>query len=160
MSLLTASVREMRKIHSNIPGAVFFIVTRRPVGAKHIPEGARVKWVKALAPSEKLLKDFLRAKAKFRHFLPEKEAHIRAWEEVSYAYRYLLEIRSRPEAREWLKRIRDMLKQGRTVVLVCFCPQEVKPYCHRFILQRLVMGKPLTDVGITLDTFLGTDERG
>ena len=158
LPLLTASVREMGMIYSNMPEAIFIIVTRRPVRVKYLPEGAKIRWVKALAPSEKLLKDFMRAKARFRHFLPEKEAHIKAWEEVSYAYRYLLEIRNRPEAREWLERIRRMVGQGKTVVLVCFCPQKFRPYCHRFILQRLIVGKPLTDVGITLDAFLRPNE--
>lgn len=153
MPLLTASVSEMGRIHANIPDAFFIIVTRRPVRKRQIPEGARVRWVKALAPSEKLFRDFMKAKARFRHFLPEKEAHVRAWREVSYDYRYLLEIRNRPEAREWLRRIRRMVGEGRTVVLVCFCPQEFRPYCHRFILQKLILGRGLTDVGATLSDF-------
>lgn len=138
MPLLTGSFRDVTAIRAHIPDAVFIAVTRAPP-----PRGIEgLIWVPELGPSRKLLKDFLRKKAQYSHFLTPEEAHKRAWEDVSYEERYVMELRNSRRAREWMARIRRMVLDGKTVVLLCYCPQKLRPYCHRFVLQELIMGGP------------------
>ena len=41
-----------------------------------------------------------------------------------------------------IERIRGWLREGKTVVLLCFEPEAWKPYCHRFILKAIIENRP------------------
>jgi uncharacterized protein YeaO (DUF488 family) len=80
------------------------------------------EWLRELAPSVELVQDFLKKKTL-------------TFEQ--YRARYLAELDDRPEAEATLDRLAGEARAGRTVTLLCWCPDESS--CHRSILrERLV----------------------
>jgi hypothetical protein len=94
--------------------------------------------VKALAPSARLLRDFLaRKRALVRTGMTASAAHAAAHRSVHYRTRYHEELRARPAARAAL---RDLLDEARTrdVYLMCMCPYRTRGRaCHTYALLDL-----------------------
>jgi len=83
-----------------------------------VPRAAADEYVRALAPSEELLRSF-------------KDGRIDWW---TFRKRYLEEMRS-PEARAEVRRLAT-LASSRAVTLLCVCREESR--CHRSLLRELV----------------------
>ena len=84
-----------------------------------VPRSAADEYVRALAPSEELLRSF-------------KDSRIDWW---AFRKRYLEEMQS-PEARAEVKRL-AALASTRTVTLLCVCKEESR--CHRSLLRELIL---------------------
>ncbi|MFW6448174.1 MAG: DUF488 domain-containing protein [Halobacteriota archaeon] len=67
--------------------------------------------------------------------LDDATAHNRAMDEVDYGRRYRAHLEGDPEATDALERVRDILADGRDVVLVCF-ENTAEKRCHRTILRE------------------------
>nr|WP_303647816.1 DUF488 family protein [Haloarchaeobius amylolyticus] len=70
----------------------------------------------------------------------DEEAHNAAWDAVDFAGRYREHLRESAAARDAVEGLRDRLRDGEDLVLVCFENTE-KKRCHRTILrEELVEG--------------------
>jgi len=137
MVLLTGSFSELPRLKSAYPDAIFIAVTR----ARPPVEG--IYWMPSLGPSSGLLREFLEAKrALVGRGLEPFQAHRRAWEKVNYDERYVRQILTDRAAMERVRRIRRWLVEGKTVVLLCHEPESWRPYCHRFLLKDIILGRP------------------
>jgi uncharacterized protein YeaO (DUF488 family) len=94
--------------------------------------------VKALAPSARLLRDFLaRKRALVRAGMAADAAHAAAHRALHYRTRYQEELRARPAARAALARLLDEART-RDVYLMCMCPYRTRERaCHTYALLDL-----------------------
>ena len=137
MVLLTGSFSELSRLRVAHPNAIFIAVTR----ARPPVEG--VYWMPSLGPSASLLKEFLEARRALKdRGLEPFQAHKRAWEELGYDERYVRQVLTDRAAKERIERIRRWLAEGKTVVLLCHEPESWRPYCHRFLLRDIILGRP------------------
>jgi hypothetical protein len=94
--------------------------------------------VKALAPSARLLREFLaRKRALVRTGMTASAAHAAAHRAMAYRTRYHEELRARPAARAALARL---IEEARTrdVYLMCMCPYRTPGRaCHTYALLDL-----------------------
>jgi uncharacterized protein YeaO (DUF488 family) len=94
--------------------------------------------VKALAPSDDLLAEFLaRKKAAMRAGATTDAAHAAAHRAMGYRERYLDEVKARPEA---LAALRELVKEARArdVYLMCMCAYRTSGRaCHTYALLDL-----------------------
>jgi hypothetical protein len=94
--------------------------------------------VKALAPSDDLLAEFLtRKKALMRAGSTADAAHAAAHGAMGYRKRYLDEVKARPEA---LAALRELIAEARTgdVYLMCMCAYQTPGRaCHTYALLDL-----------------------
>lgn len=108
---------------------------KRILVTRYYPRGVRRShfddWVRALAPSRELLKEF-------------KSGSI-AWKDFTKAF--LAQVRDSGEARSALRDLRDAAMDG-GVTLLCYEPDGLP--CHRHIVRRLVE-KPRLVFARTLD---------
>lgn len=108
-------------------------VVRRPTPWFY---GAVDENVPELAPSEDLLDE---TKARQEELesedVPDAEAHNRAMEEVDFADRYVEHIESDPDARDALADLESRLRDGESIVLVCYENTDEKR-CHRTELRK------------------------
>lgn len=108
-----------------------------------LPDGARrvsvmragAGGIKALAPSARLLREFLAAKrAHLRAGRSAADAHRAAYRTLGYRARYLAELRSRPGALDALRRLAEEARRG-DVYLMCMCPYRTPGRaCHTYVL--------------------------
>jgi uncharacterized protein YeaO (DUF488 family) len=78
------------------------------------------EWWKDLAPSKQLHRDYIILK------------NI-SWEQ--YVPRYLSEIEANPKAQELLRKLKALVRDGKTVTLLCHCSDET--HCHRKLVKQL-----------------------
>ena len=113
-----------KKTEIAFPNAIFCIVTRR---------GS----YKALAPTAELLENVKKLYEEFKVLgLPEIKAKWEAWHKSGYKRRYLDHIKNNPHSQKMIQKIRDFLKEGKDVYLVCY---EKNPPCHRFLLHEYIL---------------------
>lgn len=95
-----------------------------------------VKRPSILAPSKKLMTEFLREKKRYMNGrgLSEWYARKSAWNEVHYESQFRKEILNNPKALVKLREIKELAKT-KNVRLMCF---EKRPPCHRFILIDMI----------------------
>jgi hypothetical protein len=110
-----------------------------PPGARRVSVmRAGAGGVKALAPSDDLLAEFLaRKKALVRAGSTADAAHAEAHRAMDYRTRYLDEVRARPEA---LAALRDLVAEAHAgdVYLMCMCPYGTPGRaCHTYALLDL-----------------------
>jgi hypothetical protein len=110
-----------------------------PPGARRVSVmRAGAGGLKALAPSDDLLAEFLaRKKALVRAGSTADAAHADAHGAMDYRKRYLDEVKARPEA---LAALRKLLTEARTgdVYLMCMCPYRTPGRaCHTYALLDL-----------------------
>jgi hypothetical protein len=110
-----------------------------PPGARRVSVmRAGAGGVKALAPSDDLLAEFLaRKKVLVRAGSTADAAHAEAHRAMDYRTRYLDEVRARPDARAAL---RDLVAEARAgdVYLMCMCPYRTPGRaCHTYALLDL-----------------------
>jgi hypothetical protein len=94
--------------------------------------------VKVLAPSARLLREFLaRKRALVRAGAASDVAHAEAHRAMGYRERYLDELRRRPGARAALERLVEEART-RDVYLMCMCPYRTRGRaCHTYALLDL-----------------------
>jgi hypothetical protein len=105
-------------------------VVRRPTGwfRSTIDENYR-----ALGPPEKLLTETKDRQETFQQRgMCAEEAHNAAWQETGFADRYRNYLESSAEADRALDDLADRVRDGQTVVLVCFEGESKR--CHRHAL--------------------------
>lgn len=99
-----------------------------------------IKQVKELSPSDDLLDGFHRLQ------------YAGNWNAITfkdyYVPRFLTEIATNPEAVAWLNYLYQADRNGKTIGLACFCPDE--SLCHRSIVAGL-----LSAVGCNVKTDSG-----
>ena len=114
--------------------AVLVGVVRQPTGWFH---GAVDENRPALGPPPELLEE-----TKQRHEdlklqgLCDEGAHNAAWDEVGFEERYRDHVRESADAQAALDDLAEHVRDGETVVLVCFEGEDKR--CHRHVLVELL----------------------
>lgn len=108
-------------------------VVRRPTGwfrstvDENYPE---------LGPPAELLDEFKeRHEALESQGMDDDAAHDAAWDEVEFAERYRTHLTESEAARAAVEELLDRLRDGESLVLVCFENTEMKR-CHRTVLEE------------------------
>lgn len=94
----------------------------------------------ALGPPPALLEAVKERTDALEATLPSPAAHNRAMNEVAYDRRYREYLASSNEAQAAMDDLRELLRAGRDVVLVCYENTDEKR-CHRTILKELLEGR-------------------
>ncbi|AQL44216.1 hypothetical protein BV210_16515 [Halorientalis sp. IM1011] len=68
--------------------------------------------------------------------LCDEEAHNQAWDDVGFEERYREHVRDSAEAQAALDGLADRVRDGETVVLVCFEGEDKR--CHRHMLVEML----------------------
>jgi uncharacterized protein YeaO (DUF488 family) len=71
--------------------------------------------------------------------LCDEGAHNAAWDEVGFEERYREHVRESPDAQAALADLAERVRDGETVVLVCFEAEDKR--CHRHVLVELLEGR-------------------
>jgi len=114
------------------PDATLVGVVRRPTGwfRSTVDEN-----YPALGPPESLLDEFKeRHEALKSQGTADEDAHDEAWDEVAFADRYRTHLTESEAARQAVDELVDRLRDGESLVLVCFENTD-KKRCHRTVLE-------------------------
>jgi hypothetical protein len=118
----------------DLGGATAVGVVRRPSGWFH---GSVDENHPELGPPEDLLDETKRRQEDFAMAgMCESGAHNAAWEETNFEERYREYINTDADATSALDALRERLRDGEDIVLVCFEPDDKR--CHRDILVGLL----------------------
>ncbi|WP_227738851.1 DUF488 domain-containing protein [Halorientalis pallida] len=109
-------------------------VVRQPTGWFH---GAVDENRPALGPPAALLEETKRRHEDLKmQGLCDEGAHNAAWDEVGFEARYRDHVRESPDAQAALDDLAERVRDGETVVLVCFEGEDKR--CHRRVLVGLL----------------------
>ncbi|MFC5368851.1 DUF488 family protein [Salinirubrum litoreum] len=114
-------------------GTTLVGVVRRPTGWFHAAVDENYPEV---APPDALLDDFEEQQEAFAmRGLCAEEAHNAAWDAVDFGERYRRHLQTDSSARDGVADLRDRLRAGESLALVCFENTDAKR-CHRTMLRE------------------------
>lgn len=113
-------------IHQNFsPDTIVWAVVR---SNKNIPRG--VQWVPELAPSWDLFSKYLTWRS-------NKQWNLSRFT-TEYVPQFIKELKYSDKAMIAIQKLKQLTNDGRSVALVCFCPNQ--DLCHRAILAGILQG--------------------
>ncbi|WP_211694195.1 DUF488 domain-containing protein [Natronomonas salina] len=118
----------------DLEGATAVGVVRRPTGWFH---GVVDENVPELGPPQELLDEVKERQEDLAMAgMCDSGAHNAAWEETDFEARYREHVDSDPEAQAALAELRDRVRDGEDVALVCFEGDDKR--CHRHTLLEYI----------------------